>query len=216
MPSNQLDILAFGINLENLLLGCGGLLVKSWIEGKHLGLVIWSEEKKQDKEALQLIKTSPIYLELSESPIEDSYPYRLKLVETLRLTKPRLVLAPMWEANPNLNQQELGKMLRYVCRLARFSKILPDTPIHRPEGILHYLSPLQPYPPNFVIDVSPYFNVWMEMLACFNKKELEDQASCLASQRGLMIGKNYAQVLVQGNPTEINDLMHIRRGTIEL
>lgn len=216
MPRDQLDILAFGVHFEDLLLGCGGILAKSSHEGKRIGLAALSKKKLSAVSSAQKIGADPLFLDFPEGPITDSYPHRLKLVETLRITKPRLVLAPMWEANPVLDQQELGKMLRYACRFARFAKILPEVPIHRPEGILHYLSPMQPYPPDFILDISPYFNLWMEMLACFENKDLQDQGMRVASQRGLMIGKDYAQGLVQGNPVEVHDLMSISRGTLEL
>lgn len=221
MPGGSLDILIFGVNAADIELGCGGIIAKMAAEGKTITLVdlICPNQSIRSKKnnAAKILKVDRKFMDFADGPVHDNYDARMKLVEIIRELKPRLVLAPMWEGKEELSRLALGKMLRYACRYARFGKLLPEIPIYRPEGILHYFSPYQAYPPDFLLDVSPHIPIWKEALSCLdNSVELIDHALRSASQRGLMIGKEFAQALAKGNPIEIDDIMSVSKGTLEI
>src|SRR5690606_22934436 len=98
------------------------------------------------------------------------------------------------------------RMARSACRYARFSRILPDLPIHWVEGILHYPPPTFEAV-DFIIDVSDYVETWKEMMRSHASQmatfAYDDWNLRLASKLGMLIGVPYAQGLVKGNPIVI-------------
>jgi len=228
----MVDILAIGAHPDDIEFGCGGILAKAAAEGKSVALVDLTLGEKgthgtpevrreEGRQAAALIQAERIVLDFDDCQIFDTYEGRLQLVKAIRELQPRLVLAPFWNGEQNHPDHiACGQMVRYACRYARFAKILPDIPIHRVEGILHYPHWSYAEKVDFLIDVSGHVEVWKQMIACHHSqlRTLPYQDWCLriASRLGLMIGKTYAQGLVKGNPLEVDDVMHLSKGTIEL
>lgn len=227
----MIDILAVGAHPDDIEFGCGAILAKMASINKKIVLLDLTlgdkgtngtpEIRRQEAiSAAKVIGAERIFLDFKDCEIFDTYEGRLKLVKVIRQYKPRLVLAPYWRGEQNHPDHiATGLMLRYACRYARFAKILPEIPIHRPEGILHYLYPINDNP-DFLIDISEYIDVWKKMMACHESQmqTMDYVSRCLrlASKMGLLIGKPYAQGLIKGNPIEIEDILTIAKGTIEL
>lgn len=228
---DMIDILAFGAHPDDLEFGCGGILVREAAAGRSITLVDLTlgdkgtygtpEGRRQESlAAAKVIGAKRVFLEMADCEIFDSYANRLQIVEVIRREKPRLVLAPYWTGlGQHPDHTACGMLVRQACRYARFAKILPHLPIHRPNGILHYLPP-DGVPADFLIDVSPHLEVWKAMMACHQSQlqgyDYIDWNLRRASFWGLMIDKGYAQPLVKGNPVEIHDLMDISQSAREL
>jgi bacillithiol biosynthesis deacetylase BshB1 len=227
----MVDILAFGAHPDDIEFGCGGILAKMAAENKSIVMVDLtlgdkgtkgtpSIRKQEGENASCLIGAQRLFLDFLDCEIIDSYEGRLKLVEVIRTYKPKLVLAPLWKGEQtHPDHIACGIMARYACRYARFGKILPEIPLHRPEGILHYVH-LNCETADFLIDISPEVTIWQEMMSC-HKSQLEnfnymDWQLRQASKLGLLIDKKYAQGLVKGNPIEVHDLFAIIKGTREI
>jgi N-acetylglucosamine malate deacetylase 1 len=225
------DILAFGTHPDDIEFGCGGILAKASSQGHSILLVdLTSGEKsssgnseirqQEGRHAAQLIGANRLYLDFVDSEIFDSYEGRLKLVKILREYKPRLVLAPVWQEMQNHpDHVATALMVRYACRYARFSKILPELAPHRVDGVLHYL-PQVGGNADFIIDISDHFDTWKQMMESHQSQmKTYPYAEWMiknAAQLGGLIGKNYAQGLLAANPIEIEDVMTLRYGIREI
>lgn len=224
-------ILAIGSHPDDIEFGCGGILAKMSALGHSIVMVdLTAGEKASNgtpevrrKEALQaakLIGAKRITLDFPDCEIFDTYEGRLKLVKVIREYRPEIVLAPMWQGMQNHpDHTASGCMARHACRYARFAKILPEIPLHRPKGILHYLQRNFDVP-QFLIDISDYVEIWKQMILC-HQSQLKthnylDWNLKVAARLGVLIGVPYAQGLAADNPVVIEDLTHISRGTFEL
>lgn len=227
----MVDILAFGAHPDDVELGCGGILAKAAAEGKSIVIVDLTagdkgsngtpEQRMQEGvNAAKLIGAERRFLHFSDCETIDTYEGRLELVKVIRKYKPRLVIAPLWKGEQNHpDHLACGAMARYACRYARFKNILPELPVHTPEGILHYLHPFHGNP-DFLIDVSDYIEIWEKMVLShtsqMNTKPYMDWAFRETSSWGVMIGKSHAQGLIKGNPVEIDDIMSVSKGSFEI
>lgn len=198
----MIDILAIGTYPGDIEIGCGGILAAMSKKNRRILAV-----DLVPGAASHFLNHDRISLDFSPNDIADTYEGRVKLVEVLRTYQPKLVLAPHWE------ESVAGQMMRYACRFARFAKILPSHPIHRPDGILHYLFPFQTFSADVIMDVSGSIEEWKSLIEMHCLKEAVIQVSACF---GIMMGVEYAQVLVKGNPIVVNELMDISRGTMEI
>lgn len=225
------DILTLGAHPDDIEFGCGGLLCKMAAQNKSIVLVDLTLggkgthgtpeiRKKESENAAAIIGAKRIFLDFSDCEVFDSYEGRLKLVRLIREHKPRLVIAPMWKGEQtHPDHLVCGLMARYACRYARFSKILPDLPIHRVNGILHYIYPTSEHL-DFIIDISEHIETWKKMMSC-HKSQMQtfnylDWNLRIASKLGMLIGTDYAQGLAKGNPVVVDDVMTISHGAREI
>lgn len=225
------DVLAFGAHPDDLEFGCGGILAKLAAQGKSIVLVDLTLgdkgtrgspeiRRKEGENAAKVIGAKRVFLDFKDCEIIDTYDNRLKLVKVIREYKPKLVLAPVWKGEQtHPDHLSCGAMARYACRYARFAKILPEVPIHRPEGILHYIYPTFDAV-NFLIDVSSHVDTWKKMMEAHTSQvdhmPYIDWSLRRAAYFGTMIGKEYAQGLVAGNPIEVDNPMVIAKSGLEI
>lgn len=225
------DILAFGPHPDDVEFSCGGILAKAAAQGHSIVIVDLTLGEKgtngnpqlrkaEGEAAAAVIGAKRFHLDFQDCEIFDTYENRLKLVKVIREHKPRLVLAPVWNGEKNHpDHLACGLMARFACRFARFAKILPEFPIHRPDGILHYLRHGETEV-DFLVDVTSFVDVWKKMMDAHRSQMLTlpyaENALKNAAHYGAMIDKPYAQGLVKGNPILIDDLLTISHGTSEI
>lgn len=227
----MIDILAFGAHPDDIEFGCGGILVKAVSEGRSVAMVDLTlgergtngtpEIRRQEAlDAANILGVERIFLDFRDCEIQDTYQGREKIAAVIRRLQPKLVIGPYWKGEgQHPDHIALGAMLRNACRYARFAKILPEQPIHKPEGILHYPHPLHGQA-DFLIDVSDHIETWTRMMQCHRSQmrtfAFVEWVLSLASAAGVLIGRPYAQPLVKGNPIIVSDLMAISKGTRDL
>ncbi|MGA8164794.1 MAG: PIG-L family deacetylase [Waddliaceae bacterium] len=227
----MVDILAFGAHPDDIEFFCGAILAKMAAQRRSIVMADLTlgekgshgtaeERRKEGEDAACLIGASRVFLDFKDCEIVDTYGSRLELVKVIREFRPRLVLAPMWKGEQDHpDHLAAGRIARYACRYARFSKILPEIPIHRVEGILHYPSSFSASI-DFIVDVSEHVEVWMKMIRCHAGQlktfSYDDWHLRIASRLGMLINRPYAQGLVKGNPIVIEDLMQVAQGVREI
>lgn len=227
----MVDILAIGAHPDDLEFGCGGILAKMAHQGKSIVMADMTLgekgsqgtpeiRRKEGEAAAALIGAKRVFLDFEDCEVLDHYAARLKLVALIREHRPRLVLTSLWKGEQSHpDHMATGIMARYACRYARFKKILPDFPVHVVEGILHYPFPTAEHF-DFLIDISPYVEVWTQMMRCHASQmetfPYDDWNLRRASALGTLIGTPYAQALVKGNPIIIDDVMTIAKGAREI
>ncbi len=227
----MVDILAIGAHPDDIEFTCGGILAKMASQGKSIVMVhLTSGERgtngtpeirrKEAKNAADVIGAEVVILDFPDCGVFDNYEGRLKLVEVYRKFKPRLVLGPYWKGEQNHPDHiAAGLLSRNACRYSRFAKILPDLPIHRPDGILHCMTPMISVP-DFLIDISDHMEAWRKMIQCHESQmktmDFMEITHTVAGRLGMMMGVPYAQGLMKGNPLFIDDIMTISKGTREV
>lgn len=227
----MVDILAFGAHPDDVEFACGGILAKMAAQGKTIAIVDLTLgdkgsngtagiRKEEGIAAAKIIGAHRSYLDFKDCEVMDDYASRLKLAAAIREYKPFLVLAPLWygqETHPD--HLACGQLTRHACRYARFKSLLPEVAPHRVKGLLHYLFPSQGNP-DFLVDVSDHLETWKALVACHRSqmetRDYMDWNLRSAAHFGVLAGTAYAQGLVQGNPTVVEDIMTIGQGTIEL
>jgi N-acetylglucosamine malate deacetylase 1 len=226
----MIDILAIGAHPDDIEFGAGGILAKAVAEGKTVALCDLTHgdkgtngtpkgRREEAMNAAQMLKAEREFLDFKDCEVADTYKGRLQLVEVIRKFKPRLVLAPMWKGERNHPDHiATGLLARAACRYARFSNLLPKIAPHTVEGILHY--PTLTCDPDVLIDVSAYVAQWQALIEChqsqLRSRPYLDWVLTGARAAGCLIGVEYAQGLVKGNPLAIDDIMHVARGTTSL
>jgi bacillithiol biosynthesis deacetylase BshB1 len=167
----SLDILAFGAHPDDIELGCGGSLILASENGLTTGVADLTDaemstrgtvdkRKEEASEATKLIGLSQRWsLGLPDARIGTEPDHVLPIIQLIRETKPRIVLAPYWE-DRHPDHSAAGKLVRDACFLAGVSKV-GEGDRHRPTRIFHYMLS-HPFKPSFVVDVS---NVWNRKMA---------------------------------------------------
>lgn len=227
----MVDILAFGAHPDDIEFGAGGILLAQKKLGHTIALCDLclgqkgsngtpEERRSESLKAAKILGAERTFLDFVDCEIFDSTRGREKLVEVIRHYQPKLILAPLWEGTQNHpDHLALGSMARYATRLSRFSKFLGSVPSHRPEGILHYTYPFHRHP-DFIVDVTEVQPAWLELIRC-HASQLQtrpyDRVNMnAASYLGSLIGVEYAQGLVKGNPLQVDNLMHISKSSLEV
>lgn len=227
----MVDILAFGAHPDDLEFGCGGILAKAASQKKSIVMVDLTLGDKgthgspeiryqEGMDAAKVINAKRIFLDFKDCEIIDSYEGRLKLVKVIREFRPKIVIAPMWKGGLNHpDHLACGVIVRSACRYARFAKILPELPPHRPGVLLHYLV-WDPEKIDFIIDVSEQIEIWKQMMACHASQlqtfSYPEWVLKGAASLGTLINKPYAQGLIAGHPVIIDDLDCISQGIREI
>lgn len=227
----MIDILAIGAHPDDTEFGCGGIIASQAARGHSIVIVDLThgekgtngtpeERRAEGLAAAAVVGAKRVVLDFPDCQVMDTYEGRLKLVRVIREFKPRLVLAPNyegWQTHPD--HTACGAMARFACRYSRFANILPELPIHRPAGILHYIPRMDKHP-TFIIDVSDHIETWKKMMEAHASQlrtfPYSDWVLKHAASLGTLIGRPYAQGLYAGNPVVVDDLLGVAASTREL
>jgi bacillithiol biosynthesis deacetylase BshB1 len=166
-----LDILAFSPHPDDAELGCGGSLILAADKGLRVAIADLSagemssrgslELRQREKdEAAKLLGLCERWLVgLPDSEIGTDPAQRLPLIQLIRRTRPRLVLAPHCQ-DRHPDHAAAGKLVEEACFFAGVRKIGTGEP-HRPERLYSYMIH-RPFTPSFVVDISA---VWTRKMA---------------------------------------------------
>lgn len=226
----MVDILAIGAHPDDIEFGAGGILAKAVAAGQTVAMCDLTLgqrgtngtpaiRKQEAIAAAKLLGAEREFLDFEDCEVSDCCEGRTELARVIRHYKPRLVLAPMFDGVRNHpDHVATGLLARNACRYARFRNILPKTPIHTVDGILHY--PQGGCPPDFLVDVTPHLEMWKALINChtsqLQSRPYLDWVLAGARTNGISIGCEYAQGLVKGNPIVIDNILQVSRGTREL
>lgn len=180
--SEPLDILAFAPHPDDAELGCAGSLMLAAEQGLRVAVADLTDgerssrgtvaERNQAKQkAGELMGLCERFtLGLPDTEIGSDPAHRLPLIQLLRETRPRIVLAPyLHDRHPD--HAAACKLVQDACFFAGVGKVGEGRP-HRPERLyyymLHYLT--QPFTPSFVIDISPFWERKLAVLAAYGSQ----------------------------------------------
>ncbi len=194
MPA-AVDVLAFSPHPDDAEIGCGGLLLLSAREGLRTVIIDLTEGERATRgtpeiryrekalAAARLGVTERVGLGLPDTEIGTAPMHLEAVVECLRQTRPRLVLAPTAK-DRHPDHASASRLIERAVFLAGVAAVGSGTP-HRVERVLHYCVH-QPVIPSVVLDVSAVWPDYLNVLGAYQSQFFGDAAPTALSGGGFM------------------------------
>jgi N-acetylglucosamine malate deacetylase 1 len=179
MTSQHVDLLAIAAHRDDVELTCGGTLAKAVQAGHRVGILDLTQGESGTRgdaatrgaEAERAAKTLGVQLRLNaglpDAHLQNDEPSRLRLVELIRATRPRVVILP-YPVGRHPDHRIASELGRDACYLAGLAKYGPAGEAHRPFKVLYALAYREdPVKPSFVVDISGTFESKMAAIRCY-------------------------------------------------
>lgn len=181
----KLDILAFAAHPDDVEIACSGTVAKYIAEGKKVGIVDLTAGELGSRGSAELRKIEAekstkilgisyrANLGLADGFFEHNQESILKIIEQIRHTQPEIIFAP----TINDRHPDHGRAAKLVADASfysglrkiesKFNNTIQSA--YRPKALYHYI---QDYflDPDFVIDITPYFDKKMESILAFDSQ----------------------------------------------
>lgn len=234
----KLNVLVFGPHPDDAEIGCGGLLLKMKDLGHATGIVDmtrgdmgWGTPEERDAESVAAANILKLdvraNLDLGDNRIEDTFENRCKVAAVIREYRPEILFAPYYDLpiGRGLGHNDhfkTGILVSQAFNLAHLAKAPVEGEPFQAKALYYYFIPPGTRP-TFTIDVSKYFEKWMEALAVHKTQfhnpqkpkptlplpEVGDYIGTLSQTHGWPIGAKYAQSFLATSPLRINDPMEL-------
>jgi len=185
MVKNKLDILAIGVHPDDIELGCGGTVLKHIDLGYKVGILDLTqgelgtrgsgslrleEAESARKYAGAMVREN---LGFADGFFVNDKQHKLEIIKILRKYQPDIILSnAIRDRHPD--HGNASKMISEACFLAGLLKIKTELDGEeqnkwRPRKVFNYIQDYH-IEPNFVVDISEYFERKMEMVLCFKSQ----------------------------------------------
>lgn len=227
------DLLSVGAHPDDVEVGSGGVLIDLHKRGKKTGIVILTEgemgtggtaeiRSQEIKDAAKIMGTDVVKVfNWGDTKLEDSYDKRLQLAQVIRKCKPKILLAPYPHVGHGRRQSHpdhvaSGIITINAANLAALKKVDIEGEPHLVTRIFHYFLPPQVMP-NFIVDISPHFDQWIEALSAHRSQFLNPEKSrnyienlqAMSRSFGLQARCQYGQGFYAVEPVLVNDIMRL-------
>lgn len=238
MRDAPLDILAFSPHPDDAEVGCGGSLLLAADKGLQVAVADLSEgeqstrgmptRRAQEKsKAAKLLGLSERYsIGLPDTEIGTHAAQRLPIIQLIRETRPRIVLAPYWH-DRHPDHAASAKLVQEAAFYAGVSKVGSGQP-HRPAHVFYYMLH-HPFSPSFVVDISA---VWERRMAALASYESQFKSDGMGTETaisrpdffralegraifyGSMIGTDYGEAFIAQGPIRMSTLPGLDDGDL--
>lgn len=176
---SEVDVLAFSPHPDDAEIGCGGLLMMSAGQGLRTAIADLSEGEGSSRgspeirarekmlAATRLQVSQRIGLGLPDTQIGTVPGHEAAIVECLRTTRPRLVLAPVAQ-DRHPDHAAASRLIDRAVFFAGLPSVGRGTP-HRIQRLLHYTIH-QPITPDLVFDVTDVWASYKQALAAYQSQ----------------------------------------------
>jgi bacillithiol biosynthesis deacetylase BshB1 len=180
MTSSRVDLLAFGPHPDDLEIGLGGTLARHAASGHSVGLCDLTrgemssngtpeERVKEAEDARKVLRAAwRENLGLPDRGIGSSPDHLRKAVEMIRRCQPRAVALPYWD-DRHPDHVASAAMLREAVFNAKLRRYEAQGDPWQPEWTCFYFIN-DSTRPSFVIDVSDYYDIKRQALACYRSQ----------------------------------------------
>jgi N-acetylglucosamine malate deacetylase 1 len=160
----ELDALAFGAHADDAELGCGGTLIKLAEAGRKTGIVALTRGEMGSRgtaetrirefadSAALLGLSAHEMLDIPDARVEVIWEYKLKLVERIRIYKPKIIFAPYW-VDRHPDHEKTSQLVREAAFLCALQKVETGQPPYRPHKVIFYPTRFD-FVPSFIVDVT--------------------------------------------------------------
>ena len=178
-----LDVLAVAAHPDDAEIGAGGTLACCLRQNLRVGVLDLTsgEPTPHGSAEVRAVETAAATkvlgldwrdnLGLPNRSLEHTLEARRSLAAVLRLTRPRLILAPYWEdSHPDhVVASGLVDAARFWSKLSRSD--IPGEPFHPPRVLYYFSIHLRTHPqPAFVFDVSDSMDIKMQSIGCYESQ----------------------------------------------
>lgn len=236
----KLNVLVFGPHPDDAEIGAGGLLLKMKDLGYATGIVDmtrgdmgWGTPEERDREcadAATLLKLDVrLNLDMGDNRIEDTFENRCMVAAVIRKYRPEILIAPYYDLpiGRGLGHNDhfkTGILVAQAFNLAHLAKAPVEGEPYQAKAIFYYFVP-PGVRPTFSVDVSPYYERWMEALACHRTQfrnpdkpkpkspalDVTEYIGVIAQTHGWQVGARHAQSFLSTSPLKIVDPMELVR-----
>ena len=177
-----LDILVFAAHPDDAELAMGGTIAKLAHNGVKVGVIDLTqgemgtrgsvEERRQeaDRASEILMLSTRTNLKLPDGKIDLNDNYVLKIVEQMRLHKPKLVFAPYFnDRHPDhIGTSQIVKKAVFVSGLKKIDTYHNKTKQepHRPNKIFYFMQTYE-FDPTFIVDISDHYQTKVESIKAY-------------------------------------------------
>jgi bacillithiol biosynthesis deacetylase BshB1 len=225
-----LEVLAFSPHPDDAEIGCGGALALAARRGLRVGVVDLTDGERatrgtpagratEREEATRTLGLSErISLGLPDGELGPSRSAVAMVVEVIRETTPRIVLAPNG-VDRHPDHEAAGRLVRQGCFQAGLGSV-GTGPLHRPLHQFSYMAH-SPFDPSFVVDISSVWEEKRAAVACYRSQFSPDggePATALSSGGflellevrarwfGAMIGGRHGEPYLSRGPVPLYEL----------
>ncbi|HOP06269.1 MAG TPA: PIG-L family deacetylase [candidate division Zixibacteria bacterium] len=227
------DLVSIGAHPDDVEVGTGGVLIDLAERGYRCGIVIMTQGEMgtggtaeirahEVKAAAAVLQADIIRVfDWGDTRLEDSYQKRLDLAQVIRDTRPKIILAPYPHVGHGRRQSHpdhvaSGVITINAANLASLKKADLKGDPHLVTRIFHYFLPPRVVP-NFVVDITPHFERWIEALKAhesqfLNPEKSKDYIESITAQSrsfGLQAGCKYGQGFYAVEPIKVGDIMSL-------
>jgi len=182
--TDSVDLLAIAAHRDDAELTCGGTLAKAARAGRRVGILDLTQGESGTRgdaatrasEAERATRALGAHVrlnaELPDAHLANDEPTRGRLVDLLRILRPRVVILP-YPVGRHPDHRVASEAARDACYLAGLAKYAPRDGVapHRPFKLLYALAYREdPVKPSFVVDISTTFEVKMQAIRCYSSQ----------------------------------------------
>ena len=184
----KLDVLAFGAHPDDVELSCSGTLLKLKEEGSKVGVVdltmgelgtrgtVDTRKKESDSSSKILNIDVRENLDLGDGWFENNQENKLKVIQAIRKYQPTIIFANAID-DRHPDHPRAAKLLDEAFFLSGLKKIETQDngitqDIWRPKHLFHYIQ-YRYVKPDFVVDVTPYYETKMKAILSFKSQFYE-------------------------------------------
>ena len=234
-----LDILAIAAHPDDAELGCGGSLLLAARKGLSVAIsdlsagemssrgTVASRQVEAANAARILGLKDRRNLGLPDSKIGENSSHALSvLIQLIRETRPRIVLAPYWE-DRHPDHEATGRLVKEACFFAGVAKVGNGEP-YRPARLFFYMISY-PFTPAFVLDISDVWERKQEAIKAYQSQfeSSENGVTTAISEPGFlklvearaiwfgsMIGAAYGEPYYMSGPVPLMELPNAANASI--
>ncbi len=231
MAKETYDLLSIGAHPDDIEVGTGGVLIDLNKRGHRCGLVIMTQgemgtggtpeiRQQEVADAAEILGADVVRtFDWGDTKLEDNYQHRLALAEVIRRTRPRIILCPYPHVGHGRRQSHpdhvaSGIITINATSLAALKKADVSGEPHLVDRIFHYFLPPQ-VSPNFVVDITPHFDQWIEALSAHKSqflnpaksKDYIEHLTAMSRSFGSMARCHYGQGFTAVEPVLVGDIM---------
>ena len=184
----KLDVLAFGAHPDDVELSCSGTLLKLKEEGSKVGVVDLTmgelgtrgtvDTRKKESDASSKILNIDVRenLDLGDGWFENNQENKVKVIQAIRKYQPTIIFANAID-DRHPDHPRAAKLLNEAFFLSGLKKIETQDngitqDIWRPKHLFHYIQ-YRYIKPDFVVDVTPYYETKMNAILSFKSQFYE-------------------------------------------
>jgi bacillithiol biosynthesis deacetylase BshB1 len=176
----DLDALAFGAHADDVELACGGTLITLAALGHKTGVIVLTQGEMATRGSVEIrahefMNSAEIMglaahhmLDIPDGRVEVTWKNKLKIIEALRVHKPRIVFAPYWiDRHPD--HEQTSHLVGQAAYLAGLKKLETGHPPFRPHKVIFYATRFE-LTPSFVVDISDAHEQKMKAIMAYRSQ----------------------------------------------